>query len=477
MIPFPGESVGCVDAWASDGRGYFLSNDIMLRGPYGTSLGHRVLASGDEFRCWAYYLDYHSYLEDTDTVPLEVGWVVEVLSGTGTLVVSDFHDDDWDESNTGDLPNALGTLNITGAGTYVMPTTSFSNAILAELGWDVGPAEVRLECTSGSIDVQQVKLRVWPVGGPLGAWSADTVSDSSTNIYPSVWTQAGNVDETVTFESQADARSALEIGTTGSLNVIFSGDGMGGLAFTALHTEYDPEIAGNIFDYAAAPSFTYLRVNPGNLAGPSGVDWVRPPEEVQDELDSILFQQEGPGTITWLQGTVSWLASSSASNGTTWWYASGSSHGSISEVSDFLASGTVLGTYVGAGAPLASMASPGAAAPAYVVESFEMPDLDPGQLYMINWWHDGFLGDVDEDWDGTFAGGSTTVEVFRGEWSAYPDGSPDLLRATWNPAAYRYWDPLGLPEPEFDDPVPAGYFLHPDPNADGLGDGVDVVFA
>lgn len=484
MIPFPGESVGCVDAYTVT-RGWFLSNDIELRekrvGAAGN--GHYVINDGDEWRMWAYCVSDWAYLEAGDTTPLTVSWVIEVLSGTGTLEFRDQHDAAWDYDEGATLPNDLGIVNVVGAATYVVDTTTFpdNDDLVAILNGGTGPANLGIVCTSGSVDIQQVKLRVWPTSGPLGGWSADTVTEDAHTVTPGFWNQPGNVIEPEpTWVDLGELHASVDDGLTGTVDPIFSGTSLGEAAFTAQHTEYPPEVASNIYQYGAHANFIYYRLGTPRLSGPD-VDFIRPPTEVQDEADFYLFQMDGPGNIEWTQDVVTWVMSSSTPSPTPeYWYADGAFQLSQIEMDDFLASGTSMLPYLGTGSPVASFPTLGPASPdAYDIQSFHMiADPQPNQLYMMVTWHEGMLDYVNEIWDGTMAGGSSVVDVHRGDWfSTYPEDTPVLLAAEWIPEAYRYWDPFGgAPEPEGDF-LPAGYFLRSLPDLSGLGDGVDVNFA
>jgi hypothetical protein len=100
--------------------------------------------------------------------PIEVRWVIEVLSGSGTLELSAGLDPDWAFENPGLATQTLGTLTAAGAGTLVSaPVTVVDHA---ELIAQTSAVIARIQCTSGSIDVAQVKLRVWPTAGVAGAW-------------------------------------------------------------------------------------------------------------------------------------------------------------------------------------------------------------------------------------------------------------------------------------------------------------------
>lgn len=483
MIPFPGESVGCPDAWSSDARAFFLSNDIELRYKR-TNVngdGHYQIDAGEQWRCWAYCISDWAYLEAGDTTPLTVSWVIEVLGGVGTLALRDGHDADWDYDHTTPLPNDLGIITVAIPGTYVVTTTTFpdNDDLVAILNGGTGPANLSIVCTGGSVDIQQVKLRVWPTTGPLGGWSIETATEVGQNIFPSVWRQAVQVlSPPEGFASQAEFRDAFVAGTvSGAAEVVFSGDYMNSASMTAQHTEYDPEVSSNIHDYSGLPGFGYVRLVAGRLQGPAEADWLRPPEEVQDEADSVIFQTTGPGTVSWLQGRLSWLIGSSTSDGTTWWFADGSFYASVEPVAAFLPTGASIASHVGSGTPVGSFDSPGAATGTGFVQSFNLPVPTAGQLYLLTFWHEGYLGDIDEVWDGAMAGGSSNVQVFRGRWDDYPGGALALLRATWTPDAYRYWDPFGgVPEPE-PSIVPAGYFLLNPSNLGGIPDGVEVNFS
>jgi hypothetical protein len=170
MIPFPGESMPIGNAWSSDGDDWTLVNDIVERAL------SRTISAGDEWRVWCYAGD-QVYLEETG-LALSISWVIEVLSGTATLVLTDGIDAAGDHDTGATLPNSLGTVNVTGAGTYVV-TASFTGAEVET--YATGELELRIQCTSGSCDVQQLKLRVWPAGGILGGYAPYPAWDQVTS--------------------------------------------------------------------------------------------------------------------------------------------------------------------------------------------------------------------------------------------------------------------------------------------------------
>jgi hypothetical protein len=437
MIPFPGESIGCYDAWSSVG-GDPLWYDITFRG--GATIGgvekpgHRVINSGEQWRANAYNLD-PSYLEAADDgMSLAVSWVVEVLGGSGTLVLSDEHDADFDYLTLPlPLANSLGTLTISGAGTYLMPTSSFTNAVLRELGDTEGAAQVRIQCTSGSIDVQQVKLRVWPASGVRGGWSDEPYTQPAYEMQPQTWAQSvGDPDPPeywyATLEEYQAARVTFETSAVTS-------------SFGSSIWQSVGYIGEN-----ETPAFTggwgvaYYRTGSGEYLGPGvdGVDWIRPPTEVQYETDtSLYFQTTGPGGLEWTQGVVEARRGASRfilTDPIEYFYGDGSFKVSHAIVEDFFPGpGAIAFPLIGAGDTIAETPAGGDQLAVNFYDLISLPDPAPDDgLHRLVFWHTGHNG-------GVVSNGGATWTPYRGR--TYEDTTFAPLRYAWQPDPYHWWDP------------------------------------
>lgn len=145
---------------------------IATRGTAGAPTDHATMTAGDVFNAWA--RGRMKYMIAGDTV--EPVWVVEVKAGSGVLRLRDGRSVEGD-TPTGTPPNDLGTQTITGPGTYLWPCSSTATDLLNP---DLSRSWVQVEGVSGSVDIQQVKLRVWPSSGPLGSLEGQMPASTQT---------------------------------------------------------------------------------------------------------------------------------------------------------------------------------------------------------------------------------------------------------------------------------------------------------
>src|SRR6478735_6545004 len=146
-----------------------------VRSHFGTD--HHVFSAGDSVIIGSYPdpVDYDAFMAFTD---IKVQWVIEVLDGAGTFELSAGMDPTWDYDNPALADQALGSYSVTGPTTLVSEPFTPPDTFRFKDAWD--STIVFIECVSGSIDVKQVKLRVWPTAGPSGAWT--TTSDTQTVV-------------------------------------------------------------------------------------------------------------------------------------------------------------------------------------------------------------------------------------------------------------------------------------------------------
>ena len=105
--------------------------------------------------------------------PAAISWAIEIAPGSaGTIRLSCGLDPTFSLTDPGYATEAIGDHAVTGGQTLVLgPVDSITAAdILAGAEMPV----LFLEILSGSIDVKQVRLRVWPPTGPQGAWAPGT---------------------------------------------------------------------------------------------------------------------------------------------------------------------------------------------------------------------------------------------------------------------------------------------------------------
>lgn len=420
MIPFPGQSVGCVDA-NGGGVGWFLAEDIWHRA------GSHVIAPGDDWYCFAYHLSFEAtqILEAGDSTPLAVSWVVEVLSGSGTLALHDFDDSGFTEStNPADYSTSLGTIAVSGPGTYTLPTSTFSRDAIRNAGWSGGTLALRLTSTAGSVEVQQVKLRVWPEGGPVGGWSEPYGGDPGVPAStPTLTTKAatGLLSE---YPTQAEFRADLTASTLTTFPASTGITGGGMFAF------YDAPSDGTRVSGSTGAGYLYrdtslLRCTP---PGTLGVDWLLPPDEVEDDARDVLFQSTGTDAVAWTQDTATIVYDSDVYN----------------DLGQPLYEGTVTLGYDVVDAPdpdgtLSMSVLPGvtlqALTPTGTSQIFSdvvMPEFPADKYLRLVGWHSGFYGDIDPVGGAKLAlyyGTTTDLATF------------DRLTWSWTPAPYRYWSP------------------------------------
>lgn len=441
MTPYPGESIGCPDAWSSGAAGWDLYRSIWWRGGAYDGAPSATLSAGVEWRAWAYhYAATYMQAADDDT-PLEVSWVLEVVGGSGTVDVYDFDDAAFAEDTTHTGHTYLGTLTISGPGTYLMPTASFTRPTLRTAGSTGGALEVRLVGASGSVDVQQVKLRAWPVGGPLGGWSGDYIQAATaaplTFLRQVIGLPSGSP---TTYPTQAAFRSALTGLTVVTDTTPTTAAGIVGATMNAVynHPSGTTEVSGG-------PGLVYFKATTGNYdpPGTEGVDWVRAPEEVAGDYLHVVDAPDN-GLIVWVQQVASAFNAAQVfgSDGVTYYYSEGSAHLTIAPVAAPLAIGDPVYPLLGTGTPVQSYAGHGVSPVASYTEDATMPaGLQAEQLYRLLMWHDGHLADIDlPDRGVDFSGGGSAVTLQRGKET----GTLDPLAAQWQPSPYRYWSPTAV---------------------------------
>jgi hypothetical protein len=167
--PFPGESLAIFDA--AFGTDHDLLLSVTKRGPYyDVEPPSATIIAGNVWRAWVAPRSA-DYLDSAD-VDAEVSWVVEVLSGTVTVAAGEAYDSAWGDDTLAPS-RSLGTYSVTGPASLVIPSGFTVAEVFDYLNTPSGDASLMLHlaATAGSADVQQIKMRVWPPGGPLGGLS------------------------------------------------------------------------------------------------------------------------------------------------------------------------------------------------------------------------------------------------------------------------------------------------------------------
>lgn len=324
MIPFPGESVYI--ARAADGADFDLGLEVRNRGGYFTDVESRTLAAGDEWRAWV-SPGAATYLDDpaTDAV---VSWVLEVLSGTVTLTAGEGYEPTGSDETA--LPTrTLGTYTVTGPATLVIPSEFTVPEVYSGAAHGFDSMMLHVSASSGSAVVQQVKMRVWPPGGPVGGWSDVKPSWSTTpgppGFHTAVITASG---EGITGdpESAWDAAiaayhadvAALSATTPRTLTPTTSGAVSASAAQQLTIQSTAPTYRGLTSSQAwvvmvtGAATTGLAPIDQGTYT--AGVDWIRPPNEVNGDVEHYGDPTGDPVTM-WVDAYVTVSEAGDATGG------------------------------------------------------------------------------------------------------------------------------------------------------------------
>jgi hypothetical protein len=162
--PWVGESVPLDWANAYTGPPLALTGAGLryrIRRDYAAGDTH-TLGTGDSFIAGFY--ESVMMLSGDDVV----AQFVLVCDGAGTIRLSGGTDPDWSLDDPADATAPMGTHTVAGPTVVVGdPFPTFDvDAYLAQVEETI----VFVECLSGAIEINQVKLRLWPPGGPVGGW-------------------------------------------------------------------------------------------------------------------------------------------------------------------------------------------------------------------------------------------------------------------------------------------------------------------
>jgi hypothetical protein len=367
VIPYPGESLGIFQNWAAVGDNYSLG--VSYRA------GSSTLAAGDEWRVWVAqgsttYLDAPG---DCDGSP---AWVVVVDSGTATVTASEGPDAAYGDT-TAAHPTALGTFTLT-PGDNVIPSTF----TVADVWGGSTSMMLVLEASSGSAVVSQVKLRLWPSTGAAGGWSDlqpswETTATSAQKQYGSQ-TYSGGADDAdpaaswsaavaafhgdYSANSGAASRGFGSVPTTPSAGQGMSQDTLGVYSSSSDLTAALVMLTGR----------DWRDVFPIQSGLVDGVDWIRPPDEVDGDTAAVA-QQVGSGSTGWTDATIT-LTEGDGMPGTVTLYTEGGEW-----ANDAPGSGTYYTTTAPAGASGAgtfALATTGLMSLAVVAHSMAAGDAD-----------------------------------------------------------------------------------------------------
>jgi hypothetical protein len=267
--------------------------------------------AGDDWMAGFYAYDYI----ETPSEPVEAILVFETIgSGSGTIRVTYGMDPDYDLDPSFAVHDA-GTHTVTVPGITAIPLPAFD--LNAYWNFDAILA-ARVEVLSGSFTVDQVRLRLWPPGGPVGGWSSvvtPAVSDPTPFTYTrAMWLSEVTVaDELDGAGAQIEARLEMEsaVGTSSSFSPPVSGTLSGGTTYAWPAARFGsagpyPFYNVDIRRTRVALGVGYTEAMP---PGVEGVDWVRPPDQVATPFGTPTDVLGSP-TFAWEQSVASIIARS-----------------------------------------------------------------------------------------------------------------------------------------------------------------------
>jgi hypothetical protein len=239
-----------------------------------------------------------TYLETGDTV--DFSWVIR-CKGTATAAFRDDFDPSWDYSSPA---NDLGSQSVAYADftELVIPTTSLNvDSIL-----DFDGQRLTVEVTSGSLDIDQVSLQVYPPGGPVGYWTGE-MGTGAVEVPISTPTDAHAVGygsdvsgPPTSFQASHDSAVADLLAQTSTTGTGTPHNVVGGTLFGAID-------AGSWFleDHVQTYSVPINNAIPDPV-GTEGTDYIRRPDRTAYDVDAYLNFNGAPLLITgWVNSVIS----------------------------------------------------------------------------------------------------------------------------------------------------------------------------
>jgi hypothetical protein len=439
-VPFPGESIPITSGTA----GGIPSGFVTYRG------GSQTLSGTP----WVLWSDEEPLLltSGDDAV---VSWVVEVLSGSGTVTAeTTLHTSTTEGTATW---TSAGTHPVSGLTTLVIPTTLTVDDILGSL-----IPGLRMT-SSGSLTVEQVKLRVWPPGGALGGWSGPQEIGPLGPIQAPITLGGFTPDADVDSVAGGDLDERLEAtledlqaqqdtatldahnGWVDDTNPFWTI--LGGSSWSAqadLDERSSPDAIGSGEAQAAVG---YIHRIPGTAnpfpSGVFGVDWIYPPNEVWWDDSPPLFPLDpGEGSYQWSAGrdiiTVAFSTPGVEPVTGPWFVRMGIA-------SDVDPIGTTFASVRGID-PVVMSHSHTIAPNEY--HQLTVPELGVGQVVRVvlhHYYHEAPVAqgtyDYEDPDDPVFAKsvGGSVVTIEAGQY----DGEATTFRLAydWTPPPFRYWTP------------------------------------
>lgn len=444
-MAFPGESIG-LDA-AADVTGapdedlvYAITN---RGGLFPGDPASQVITSGDRWLTLVYPGEA-AYLTDPGE-DVVISWVVEVLSGSGILDLAEGLDPlygDYDLNPT----DSLGSHPVEGPGTVVVASSRTAADVIS--GDDAMALEI--QCSSGSLEVQQVKLRVWPSAGITGSWVDYQDPTPAGPFAPTMRQVAPNLSTTLTDPSaldpddalatmQADLRAQQAAATTASSANVAAGSVFGLGASSGASVLVTSTTAGSAGAVAARLHFR-RNVPESEPPGVDGIDWSHHPDEVRSDLLGAP-EATDTGTATWLQGTVTVTSEPAASDGGDPLPGSATLHGDSFPAPPYPTASTVAWEPIAGGATLrksAHIISTGGTEFA----SWALPDDAPNVAVLV---YDSTLdGDNDVRYviGNLTSTGLTGFDIYPGVYSG--PGTLDPLTYIATRKTIRYWSPIAV---------------------------------
>ena len=457
-------------------------------------------ATGDDW-CVGFY-DYN-YWDGVD--PAEFFLVFEATSGAGSVSITWGFDPDWD-LNPAICVNSAGTHDIS-AGLNVIPLVGVD---LPTYFAQDSELTIRVQ-VSGTFVVDQVRLRIWPPGGALGWWS-ETITPTTVESADAYWDiryWEGSASGSGAFaDTQTAARAAANLAplSTGGSNSSTGRNqwGPGTLWMTNILQAVsgatkqssggaNASVRGIIIRVSMTPSYP-------QPPGVEGVDWIQPPDVTGSYVELM-----GDPVVNWgSRSEVSFFHTggplvgggpTAETSSTTHWYSGPGPFYVQAQEGHDLVKPTVAGgdavIFTPAGAQAATFFD-GSYASWQMVDTVDLASLVdaaprvsvvifPAALIA----YEPHIGvtpytPIPPPLYPEIAGSGITP--VPGDFDPDPARRSSVinyqpLNYTFIRAPHRYWDPAGIAPEIFEPMVPAGYFLDPNANLDGLGDGVDVNFS